>query len=477
MQIAGLGTAGAPAIPARIGPAATDFALSLGAVGVDTAGMGAALPLVGPSTASAAAIPAALAPDADTAGPATGVEAPVSPIATGPLIPDAAPPAPATIQDGAAAPDRPPPAPGATPPVATDPDVATTPAIAAPATAQVEKSGTPRARPKPAPTAVPLLTPATQGVIAAASPQEAIAEPSPTTAATPPAAAPGRAAGRERRAVASDTVPQDGAVPGGAAIALTSIAPAAAPPPAEPAARASQDGDTPGAAPPTPSGAPFAQARDAAAPQGRDAPATVPGAAVAFQPDAARQGDHAPAEHGAATPRPITEAAASQPAAMPPPAQPRMFPLAAIPHAPVSAQPGRIGRDIGVAIARRIGMGGDEITLQLNPASLGRIAVKIAFEDGSLRATLSADNPAALDLLRRDSGDLARALDQAGIRSDSASLSFQGRGADGQPAGSRFAQPGTAAPAREDQAGDTPTTPLTQAYQPLRTSSRVDFLA
>ncbi|MBP2275040.1 MULTISPECIES: flagellar hook-length control protein FliK [Sphingomonas] len=148
----------------------------------------------------------------------------------------------------------------------------------------------------------------------------------------------------------------------------------------------------------------------------------------------------------------------------------------AAPRTLISAQPGRIGRETGVAIAHRIGTGGDEMTLHLSPASLGRIEVKIAFEDGSLRATLRADNPAALDLLRRDSTDLSRALDQAGVRSDSASLSFQGRGADGQPAGSRQQSP-FAAFAQRGQQADSPTTPIPDSYQPLRTSSRVDFLA
>ena len=146
------------------------------------------------------------------------------------------------------------------------------------------------------------------------------------------------------------------------------------------------------------------------------------------------------------------------------------------PRTLISAQPGRIGRETGVPIAHRIGAGGDEMTLHLSPASLGRIEVKIAFEDGSLRATLRADNPAALDLLRRDSTDLSRALDQAGVRSDSGSLTFQGRGADGQPAGSRQQSP-FAAFAQRGQPTDSPTTPIPDSYQPLRTSGRVDFLA
>lgn len=183
----------------------------------------------------------------------------------------------------------------------------------------------------------------------------------------------------------------------------------------------------------------------------------------------------APRPSGAA-PSPTGAMATAAPASAPV-LTPLASPLMPPPRVTVSAQPGRIGRETGVAIAHRIGnSGGNEMTLHLSPASLGRIEVKIAFDDGNLRATLRADNPAALDLLRRDSPDLTRALDQAGVRSDSASLNFQSRGSDGQSGGTRqqhqqqpFGQRG--------EYRDAPAPIVPESYRPLRTSGRVDFLA
>jgi len=143
----------------------------------------------------------------------------------------------------------------------------------------------------------------------------------------------------------------------------------------------------------------------------------------------------------------------------------------------ISAQPGRIGHEAGVAIARRIVDGGQEVTLRLNPAELGRIEVRIGFEDGTLRATMRAESAVALDLLRRDSGNLSQALDQAGVRSDAGSLRFessaggsshQGSGRQQQPTGTSSALADTAA-AKADL--------IPQSYRPIRTSGRVDLVA
>lgn len=68
--------------------------------------------------------------------------------------------------------------------------------------------------------------------------------------------------------------------------------------------------------------------------------------------------------------------------------------------------------------------------------------MRLAFDDGgTLRATVAADQPASLDLLRRDTDSLVRALGDAGVRADSDSLRFDTR-SDGGGAGGGFASPG-----------------------------------
>lgn len=178
-----------------------------------------------------------------------------------------------------------------------------------------------------------------------------------------------------------------------------------------------------GAASPMPAAdAATAQATaDPAAPTGEAKPA---GKAVASDPT--------PPEHVAGEARPgapapsfRTQVDAVQQATKPAPAQPAQ---PAPPVVPV-VQASHIGHDTAVAIARHVAQdGGETMTIRIAPAELGRIEVRLAFDDGgTLRATVAADQPASLDLLRRDTDSLVRALGDAGVRADSDSLRFDTR--------------------------------------------------
>ncbi|MGE5537892.1 MAG: flagellar hook-length control protein FliK [Gemmatimonas sp.] len=97
-------------------------------------------------------------------------------------------------------------------------------------------------------------------------------------------------------------------------------------------------------------------------------------------------------------------------------------------------------------VAKAADEGLDRFTIQLKPAHLGAIEIKLEMHDdgGIAKATISADRADTLDLLQRDSHRLERALENAGIRADSGSLSFNLRG-DGGRQQPMFAQ-GSAAP-------------------------------
>lgn len=144
----------------------------------------------------------------------------------------------------------------------------------------------------------------------------------------------------------------------------------------------------------------------------------------------------------------------------------------------VNARPGQIGHEMGVEIARRVSAGRDEVTIRLNPIEMGRIEVRMAFDDaGSLRAVVAAESPAALDMLRRDAADLTRALTDAGIRSDAQSFRFDSRsGGEGQGwqrqqnGGEQRSGDGRSAPADTPE-GDAP------QYRPLRSSGQIDLMA
>lgn len=167
-----------------------------------------------------------------------------------------------------------------------------------------------------------------------------------------------------------------------------------------------------------------------------------------------------------------------------PAAQPYAAP-AQVPAQPViPAQTGRIGRDMGVEIARQVSAGRQEMLVRLDPAEMGRIDVRLSFDDkGHLHATLSADSPAALDMLRRDAGDLGRALADAGIRADTSSFRFDSRGGDAGQFTQHQQQGGQHGDARDHHGGTrrgrggNDLAAIPASYRQLRTSGRVDLTA
>ncbi len=67
----------------------------------------------------------------------------------------------------------------------------------------------------------------------------------------------------------------------------------------------------------------------------------------------------------------------------------------------------------------------DTFTLQLDPAELGRLDIQLKFDhDGGVKAHLTADRPETLAMLQRDSSQLEKMLQQAGLDIDGSGLSF-----------------------------------------------------
>lgn len=128
-------------------------------------------------------------------------------------------------------------------------------------------------------------------------------------------------------------------------------------------------------------------------------------------------------------------------AAQPSQTQASVVPAAPAAYAPpeaISARPGEIGQQLGVEIARHSQDGHDNLVIRLDPVELGKIQIRIQFdEQGSLRAQVTAESPAALEMLRRDSSDLARALNDAGVRTDAQSFQFDARGQSREQPGQR----------------------------------------
>jgi flagellar hook-length control protein FliK len=148
----------------------------------------------------------------------------------------------------------------------------------------------------------------------------------------------------------------------------------------------------------------------------------------------------------------------------------------------VRAQAGEMGRDMGAVIARQLVDGREQVTVRLTPPDMGRVDVRLSFDhDKGLRAIVATETPAAMDLLRRDMGDLNRALADAGVRTDANSFRF-----DSRHSGSGFAQPDhgrqnpqgqSSAPSRQARAGLDGDPSADLAYRPLRASGGIDMIA
>lgn len=153
---------------------------------------------------------------------------------------------------------------------------------------------------------------------------------------------------------------------------------------------------------------------------------------------------------------------ASSPAPVQPPKPP-------VPPRPVTNQ-------VAVQIQKAAAQGSDRINIQLKPAELGRVEVQMdVAKDGRVTAVISAERSETLDMLQRDARALQSALNDAGLKTDSDSLSFnlkgqnQAQGEDEQSAGQANGD-GLLGDETDGADGNGPT-----ARQDIVTNDRVDI--
>ena len=128
------------------------------------------------------------------------------------------------------------------------------------------------------------------------------------------------------------------------------------------------------------------------------------------------------------------------------------------PQAPRPARPPvppqEVTNQVAVQIKKAIGQGNDQIRIQLKPAELGRVEVKLEVsENGRAVAVVSAERPETLDLLQRDAAGLRQALQDAGLSTDSKSLSFNLHG-EGSKFEKEMAERGHASRNSDENAAD-----------------------
>jgi flagellar hook-length control protein FliK len=150
----------------------------------------------------------------------------------------------------------------------------------------------------------------------------------------------------------------------------------------------------------------------------KDNLASALAAQTAHEP-AAHEPAVAPPDNGALdtpSPPPAVPVAQSSP---PPNEAPATLPI--IPHA--------VAEQVAINLHQAIKSGTDHIQIQLQPADLGTIDVKLNVNhDGRVTVVVSADRSDTLNLLQQDASGLTQALRDAGLQADNSSLSFNLRG-------------------------------------------------
>ncbi|MFP5514005.1 MAG: flagellar hook-length control protein FliK [Alphaproteobacteria bacterium] len=131
---------------------------------------------------------------------------------------------------------------------------------------------------------------------------------------------------------------------------------------------------------------------------------------------------------------------------------------AATAHSPAMAQ-------LAAPLVRVLEAGGGEFHIDLAPEELGRIRVVADVSDGKVSLTVQAEQADTLALLRRDLQQLERALGDAGLSLDNASLQFSLQD-DGQSRGFAAPDQGRAAGWRAQAQAETSPEPV--ADRPMR---------
>lgn len=120
--------------------------------------------------------------------------------------------------------------------------------------------------------------------------------------------------------------------------------------------------------------------------------------------------------------------------------------IATAPAAKAGTPTPSAAEQVGIHLARAAQSGATRFTIQLHPAELGRVDVKMEVtHGGKIHAVVTADRQDTLDMLQRDARGLERALQSTGLKADSNSLSFSLRdqgGSSGTFAESGNSQPG-----------------------------------
>ena len=138
---------------------------------------------------------------------------------------------------------------------------------------------------------------------------------------------------------------------------------------------------------------------------------------------------------------------------------------------------------VSIVMQRAVSNGDRSMTISLDPVELGKVSVKLDIsKDGSVQASISAERPETLTMLKNDHHTLTQALQNAGLSPDSSSLSFNLRDGGGSQQGQssqQSSQNGSASRTGDDFDADADLqklTATTAVYAASSAPGRVDVL-
>lgn len=170
----------------------------------------------------------------------------------------------------------------------------------------------------------------------------------------------------------------------------------------------------------------LAAATDAAAQKAAEIPAPSFTAAHAYTADISAPSRKPSEEDKVSQTTAGTTGTAATPVAVIPGDTPRVPMLGTLhqtTHSSAIAAP--VTEQVHVAVARASKSGIDRVTIQLDPAELGRVEVSMQrHADGQTHIAFMVDKPSTLDALARHAHGLEQALQDAGVKTDTGSMQF-----------------------------------------------------
>jgi hypothetical protein len=119
-------------------------------------------------------------------------------------------------------------------------------------------------------------------------------------------------------------------------------------------------------------------------------------------------------------------------------------------HQRAAANPAMMQDQLIVQVKQGVERGDSQIRVQLNPAELGKVDVRMEINaDGRTHVAIIADNKDTLDLLQRDSRSLQKAFNEMGLEMSDSGMSFD---LGGEFAGQQFEEPAASPKSNSEQA-------------------------